>query len=69
MKTSLVDMIEKRKAKDPSFAPGLAIIQVGNRGDSALYIKKKLAMAKVCGVIKLLTRSLFIFKKFFSSNQ
>jgi putative two-component system hydrogenase maturation factor HypX/HoxX len=47
MKASLVDMIAKRKATDPSFAPGLAIIQVGNRADSALYIKKKLEMAKV----------------------
>jgi putative two-component system protein, hydrogenase maturation factor HypX/HoxX len=47
MKANLVDMIAKRKATDPSFAPGLAIIQVGNRADSALYIKKKLEMAKV----------------------
>jgi putative two-component system hydrogenase maturation factor HypX/HoxX len=47
LKSSLVDMIAKRKAKDPSFTPGLTIIQVGNRGDSSLYIKKKMEMAKV----------------------
>lgn len=50
MKASLVEKIMKRKAKDPNFAPGLAIIQVGNRADSALYIKKKLEMAKEIGI-------------------
>ena len=39
-----------RSAVDPSFRPGLAIVQVGGREDSNVYIRMKLKAAAECGI-------------------
>jgi methylenetetrahydrofolate dehydrogenase (NADP+)/methenyltetrahydrofolate cyclohydrolase/formyltetrahydrofolate synthetase len=55
---SLTEDIAAMKEKLPNFVPGLAIIQVGNREDSNVYIKMKINKAKEIGIntnyIKLL---------------
>lgn len=39
---SIKDEVAKAKAEDGSFAPQLAIVQVGGREDSAVYIRMKI---------------------------
>lgn len=39
------------KEKLPNFAPGLAIVQVGSREDSNVYIKMKIKAAKDIGIV------------------
>lgn len=41
---------ERIRSNDPSFCPGLAIVQVGDRPDSNVYIRNKLQAAEKIGV-------------------
>ena len=41
IRQKLAAEIEGEKEKDPAFAPGLAIVQVGDREDSNVYIRMK----------------------------
>lgn len=50
MKHQLSELILNLQKKDATFQPGLAIVQVGNREDSNVYVNKKLAMAKKIGI-------------------
>lgn len=42
--------IQHIRSTDPSFCPGLAIVQVGDRPDSNVYIRNKLQAAEKIGV-------------------
>jgi len=44
------DEIRSIQEKDPSFVPGIAIIQVGDREDSNVYVSKKIKMARTIGI-------------------
>ncbi|PAA58614.1 hypothetical protein BOX15_Mlig028590g1 [Macrostomum lignano] len=46
----LVQAITKQKQRQPDFEPTLAIVQVGDRPDSNLYIRQKTRLAKKIGV-------------------
>lgn len=50
IRTKLKLDIESYKEKFPSFLPGLAIVQVGNREDSNVYINQKLKNADTVGI-------------------
>ena len=50
MKQNLRDRITNLKKEDPMFQPGLAIVQVGNREDSNVYVNKKIKMADSIGI-------------------
>lgn len=50
LKHQLSDQIASLQKKDATFQPGLAIVQVGNREDSNVYVNKKLSMAKKIGI-------------------
>jgi len=47
---SVSDELANIHKVDPSFTPGLAIVQVGDRSDSNVYIKNKIARASEVGV-------------------
>ncbi|XP_038072514.1 C-1-tetrahydrofolate synthase, cytoplasmic-like [Patiria miniata] len=49
-RAELKDEVAKLKAEHPGFAPGLAIVQIGDRDDSNRYIKHKLAAAEEIGI-------------------
>jgi len=40
IRAGLRERVDQIRLKSPSFAPGLAIVQVGNREDSNVYIRK-----------------------------
>lgn len=46
----LAERVKKLREKLPNFTPGLAIIQVGNREDSNVYIRMKMKNAAAIGV-------------------
>lgn len=43
--------VEELKTKLPGFAPGLAIVQVGEREDSNVYIRMKIKAADEIGIV------------------
>jgi len=47
---SVADELAKIHESQPTFRPGLAIVQVGNRSDSNVYIKNKMARAAEVGI-------------------
>ncbi|KAL1790504.1 hypothetical protein HispidOSU_017980 [Sigmodon hispidus] len=61
IKERLKSQVTQMKERVPGFTPGLAILQVGNRDDSNLYINVKLKAAEEIGIkathIKLLRTS------------
>ncbi|XP_039325290.1 C-1-tetrahydrofolate synthase, cytoplasmic isoform X2 [Saimiri boliviensis] len=50
IKTRLKNQVTQLKEQVPGFTPGLAILQVGNRDDSNLYINVKLKAAEEIGI-------------------
>jgi len=46
----LAEQVKEMKAKYPGFNPGLAIIQVGAREDSNVYIRMKMKAAEEIGI-------------------
>ncbi|KAK0182455.1 hypothetical protein PV327_000596 [Microctonus hyperodae] len=50
IRESLAQDVEKLKAKLPDFVPGLAIVQVGGREDSNVYIRMKIKAASEIGI-------------------
>jgi len=46
----LKEEIQRHQSKQPSFRPGLAIVQVGDRSDSNVYIRNKLLAASKIGI-------------------
>uniref|UniRef100_A0A2R8MWF6 C-1-tetrahydrofolate synthase, cytoplasmic n=1 Tax=Callithrix jacchus TaxID=9483 RepID=A0A2R8MWF6_CALJA len=50
IKTRLKNQVTQLKEQVPGFIPGLAILQVGNRDDSNLYINVKLKAAEEIGI-------------------
>jgi len=50
LKANMTKLVQEIQKKDPTFQPGLAIVQVGNRGDSNVYVNKKVKMAKEIGI-------------------
>ena len=49
IRRELADQVAAERAKDPSFSPGLVILQVGGREDSNVYIRMKTKAAQeVC---------------------
>ncbi|XP_071803911.1 C-1-tetrahydrofolate synthase, cytoplasmic-like [Asterias amurensis] len=49
-RAELKEEVTKLKSENPGFAPGLAIVQIGDRDDSNRYIKHKLAAAEEIGI-------------------
>ncbi|MFH4980360.1 hypothetical protein AB6A40_007069 [Gnathostoma spinigerum] len=47
---SLSEQLQSIRSKHPDFIPGLAIVQVGDRSDSNVYIRNKLKRAKDIGI-------------------
>jgi len=50
IKCELAGKIKSAQEQDPTFRPSLAIVQVGDRADSNIYVSKKLKMTKKMGV-------------------
>jgi len=50
LKGSLKTQVEELQKKDPSFKPGLVIVQVGGREDSNVYIRMKIKAAEQIGI-------------------
>ncbi|XP_012285427.1 C-1-tetrahydrofolate synthase, cytoplasmic [Orussus abietinus] len=50
IRESLINDVNEMKKKLPDFAPGLAIVQVGNREDSTVYIRMKMKAASEIGI-------------------
>lgn len=50
IRKSVKEKILKRQLIDPNFVPGLAIVQIGSRPDSVLYVNMKKKMARECGM-------------------
>ena len=50
MRAALVTEVQQLQDKYPGFAPGLAIIQVGGREDSNVYIRAKVKAAGDIGI-------------------
>ena len=50
IRDSIQAEISAIRAISPNFAPGLAIVQVGNREDSNVYIRMKIKNAKEVGI-------------------
>ena len=50
IRKEIADEVAQLKAKDPSFKPSLAIIQVSDRQDSATYVRMKLRAAEEAGI-------------------
>ncbi|KAG7750766.1 hypothetical protein KL911_004645 [Ogataea haglerorum] len=50
LRASIAAEIRDLKAQDPSFAPRLVIIQVGDRPDSSTYVKMKLKSCQEVGI-------------------
>ena len=50
IRENLQDKIKSLQKEDPLFHPGLAIVQVGNRDDSRVYVNKKIQMAERIGI-------------------
>ena len=49
IRRELAGQVAAERAKDPTFSPGLAILQVGGREDSNVYIRMKTKAAQeVC---------------------
>ena len=49
IRRQLADRVAAERARDPTFNPGLAILQVGGREDSNVYIRMKTKAAQeVC---------------------
>lgn len=51
IENELRQQVSEAKAKMPSFQPKLAIVQVGGREDSNVYIRMKLKAAENIGII------------------
>jgi len=49
IKQNIKDKIDEKKKTDPSFKPGLAIVQVGNRDDSNVYVGMKVKTGTALG--------------------
>lgn len=47
---NLAEQVKEMKVKYPGFTPGLAIIQVGAREDSNVYIRMKMKAAEEIGI-------------------
>jgi len=50
IKADLKTRVEELQNNDPSFKPGLVIVQVGGREDSNVYIRMKLKAAELIGI-------------------
>lgn len=50
VKERLKEEVRKMKQEDPNFAPGLVVLQVGDREDSNLYISMKMKAADEIGI-------------------
>ena len=50
MQHNLKKRVQEIQSFDSTFQPGLAIIQVGHREDSTVYVNKKMEMAKHIGI-------------------
>lgn len=51
IKAQLTEDVKKLQTERPGFVPGLAVVQVGNREDSNVYIRMKLKAAEEIGII------------------
>lgn len=45
-----IERIRNANAEHAHFSPGLAIVQVGDRADSAVYIRNKIKAAELCKI-------------------
>jgi len=50
IRQELGEKVREIRTNNPNFAPGLAIVQVGNREDSNVYIRMKLKGANEIGM-------------------
>ncbi|CAI8038144.1 C-1-tetrahydrofolate synthase, cytoplasmic, partial [Geodia barretti] len=50
IRRELAGQVAAERAKDPTFSPGLAILQVGGREDSNVYIRMKTKAAQEVGI-------------------
>lgn len=50
IRAQLTEQVKKLKEEYPGFTPGLAIIQVGAREDSNVYIRMKMKAAEEIGI-------------------
>jgi len=51
IQAQLKEEVQKMKELVPDFAPGLAIVQVGGREDSNVYIRMKIKAATDIGIV------------------
>jgi len=50
VKSKLVEEVKKLQVDNPGFVPGLAVVQVGDREDSNVYIRMKMKAAQEIGI-------------------
>ena len=50
LRTQLKDQVSKIQEEHPNFLPSLAIVQVGGREDSSVYIRMKMKAAAEIGI-------------------
>lgn len=51
IRANLKERVQKLSTRIPKFKPGLAIVQVGDRMDSNVYIRMKLKAAEEIGIL------------------
>jgi len=56
IRANLKERVEKLQALVPGYAPGLTIVQVGDREDSNVYIRGKLKAAEEVGIVAQLVK-------------